>query len=148
MEKNILNIKFNSHAELLFEIIDKKISITQEQIKSKTRTRTLADIRRVIINILKKSNPKATVYEIAAVVNRDHSSVSTQTKEHFKLYGNNKEYSGLFDFINNNFQNILNSNKPLVELYKDRNYLESRLEIVNQAIVEMESNKENFRFLQ
>jgi len=141
------NRKFDSLKELLYDISEKRLGITKEQILSKKRTRTLADTRRVIMRILKTAVPKSTVYEVGAAVARDHSSVSTQLKEHKKLYESNKDYTELFNMINDEFQEILNSNKPLAELYKDKETLETRLSIVNKAIEEIEANTESFKFI-
>lgn len=132
------NKKFDNCKELLYTIIYKELGFSKEQILSKVKKRPLADARRVMIRILKNSCPNAKVSILGQVVARDHSNVSTQLKEHYNLYKNSMEYTEMYDIVNSEYNYILNSNKPLSDLYVDKNNLETRLNIVNKAINDAE----------
>lgn len=138
------NLKLESIKEALYEILERKLNISKEVFLSKLRTRPLADSRRVMMRILKNHIVKLKVREIGDAVARDHSSVSTQLKEHEKLYNSNRDYTNLFDLINSELDKSISVNKSLIDLYKDKVLLEDKLETVKASIEEMESQPPEF----
>jgi hypothetical protein len=135
-------LDFDSCKELLYQIAEEKLSVSKEEILSKTKTRTLADTRRTMIKILKTKFPYTKVMVLGDAVARDHSSVSTQLKNHDKLIGYKNEYSSLFNMISGEFYKFAsNSNQTIEELYEIRNNLEGKLKTVNLIIEELESKK-------
>ena len=105
--------KFNDCKELIYEIVDKNLHVSKEQILSKVKKRKFADARRIIIRVLKNSFPKTKVIILGEIVAKDHSNVSTQLKEHFNLYGKSTEYTDMFNLIESEFNSALHLENKL-----------------------------------
>ena len=95
------------------------------------------------MKVLKTEFPYAKVATLGDAVSRDHSSVSIQLKKHDELIGSNKDYTSLFNAVNDEFIMLLcNSvNYSLSELYEVKNRLEDNLKRINVEINELENNK-------
>lgn len=136
MKDENTNFNFNDCTELLYDIVDKKLNISKEEILSIKKTRTFADARRVIVKILKLKFPYATVAALGKVVNKDHSSVSVQLKKHDDLIFSNNDYTFSYKLISEEFYAITYS-----DLYVVKHNLEDRLKNVNALIEELENKK-------
>jgi len=135
-------LNFDSCAELLFKIAEEKLHISKSDILSKAQTRVLADTRRAIMRILKTKFPYTKVVVLGNLVNRDHSSVSAQMKNHKELISTKNDYSDLFFLLNDEFFKYPHQRTDnMDELISIRENLERQLNTINLLIHEL--NKKN-----
>lgn len=131
-------LNFDSCAELLFKIAEEKLHISKSDILSKAQTRVLADTRRAIMRILKTKFPYTKVVVLGNLVNRDHSSVSAQMKNHKELISTKNDYSDLFFLLNDEFFKYPHQRTDnMDELISIRENLERQLNTVNLLIHEL-----------
>jgi hypothetical protein len=141
MRKKNDKLNFDNCKEIIYDVIKEKLNISKEEILSQRRTRILADSRRAIIKILKTKFPYSRVVILGDSVNRNHSSVSIQLRNHDELISYKNDYSDLFNLINEEFEkNSYDSNQSLDELFAVKINLEKKLETVNLLIRELQKN--------
>jgi hypothetical protein len=128
-------LDFESSKELLYKIVEKKLSITKTELFSVAKTRQLADTRRVMIKLLKINFPKAKVVVLGEIIGRDHSNVSQQLKKHDELFSSNESYTALFNELSEEFNAVsymtANSINSLQDAKKD---IKTALKAVNFLI--------------
>lgn len=128
-------LKFNTCKELLYNIAERKLNVSKNEILSKKRDRVLADTRRTIMSILKSEFPSAKVVTIGQAVSRNHSNVSIQLKNHEELIQKRNEYSSLYNLINDEFHKKSHFESCSInELYEIKQKLENDLKIVKSTI--------------
>ena len=133
---------FESCKNLLYKIIEDKLRISKEKLLSIDKTRDVADVRRVVVNLLKGNFPNAKIAVLGQVVGRDHSNTSQQIKKHHELYHSNHSYTSLFNEINEEFlKNSFVLKNSINNLNETKNNLETTLEVVNSIIKDLKIKK-------
>tara|TARA_R100000458_G_C8225795_1_gene208881 strand:+ start:336 stop:779 length:444 start_codon:yes stop_codon:yes gene_type:complete len=87
----------------LYTIVCKTLSLTKEQLKSRSRKREYVEGRIIFANLALSMLHTSTL-EAGYLVNRDHSSVVHYRKNHNEWYGTDKVYTRAFDLCRNAYE--------------------------------------------
>ncbi len=126
-----LNKSILQDASVLFEIVEEVTGVTQEQIKSRIRTRHITDARMIMAESLRR-NSKYKLREIGlAVSGLDHSSVLHYRKQVVEFCEQDKVFKKNFFTINAKFKQIKDGGFPLAKrlefAIKDRDNLNKEI---------------------
>lgn len=78
--------------------IDRYLKISEQQLKSKCRKRTICDARHMYCHFL-KSKMKYSLVDIGQSYGRDHTTVISSISKHNNLYESDQKYKALYDRI-------------------------------------------------
>lgn len=113
MEESELRKDLIEDASVLFEIVEQVTGISENQIKSRSRKRPIADARMMMSEALRR-NSKYKLWEIGRVVSDlDHSSVIHHKEKVIDFCQNDKSFKERFLNINVKFGQIKNVGLPL-----------------------------------
>jgi len=140
MKEEKLEIKFNLYKETLFEVVYKHFDIEEEILISKIQIREVADVRRIIVKLLRFYFPNSKLQTIGSVVNRGSSNTTLQLIEHNNLLNTNYYYTKKFQLIEFELRKQIQLKKSLLELEEDKHALERELVIINSIIQEKKVN--------
>jgi len=97
----------NTEIDKLFNCIKQKLSISLEDLKSKSRKEEFVLGRKLFMNILYDffiSKEKVKQKDVAAIVNRDRVSFIHNRKQHLNHLKSDKKYKELFEEVKKNFE--------------------------------------------
>jgi chromosomal replication initiation ATPase DnaA len=113
MDEEELRKDLIEDASVLFEIVEQVTGITENQIKSRSRKRPIADARMMMSEALRR-NSKYKLWEIGRVVSGlNHSSVLHYRGKVKDFCENDKSFKARFFDINVKFGQIKNVGLPL-----------------------------------
>ena len=90
------SLKSDTKEKLLFMFIERELGINKKKLLAANRKQDLCDIRRAVCVILHEDYSYSKCGEIMM---RDHSTITHQCLKHEELYGRDKKYTDIFDFI-------------------------------------------------
>ena len=85
--------KLNTSFERIEEAITFVFNVDINRVYSKSRERELTEARRVAVMLMRGNYSE---YQIAEKINRDVSSVSYHTREHYNLVATNEDYKNKY----------------------------------------------------
>lgn len=96
--------------DVLFECINKKYSITREDVISKSRKKELVMARRLFMNVLFETleniDKDMTQSDISKIISRDRASFVHHRKGHRSDYGRYKSYKKEYDDFKVDFESL------------------------------------------
>ncbi len=95
----------------LYEIVEKHTGISEEGIKGPSRKTEVVQARSVVGIILHK-HTNLKLIQVGAAINRDHSIVVRNNKEHEARMQYFEGYSEMYEAVNEDFMNSLEMNIP------------------------------------
>ena len=131
-------LNFNFCKELLYKIAEEQTNVSKEEIFSKNKTRVVADVRRVIIKILKTTFPESYISALGKTVFRNHPNSSIQLKKHDDLFFSDAAYIKSFNKINDEFLKTYKTHS-ITDLYTMRDSLEEKIKTTNTIIHKLEN---------
>jgi chromosomal replication initiation ATPase DnaA len=90
------SLKSDPKEKLIFMFIERELGINKKKLLDANRKQDLCDIRRAVCVILHEDYSYSKCGEIMM---RDHSTITHQCMKHKELYGRDKKYTDIFDFI-------------------------------------------------
>lgn len=126
--------------ELLLGIVEEFTKLSREEILSKRKFRSMADVRVICSVLLKKYKPELKTKEIGKLLNVNHSSVCHHRNKHGKLMETDVVYKDMFNeidlayqqkmvIVNKSFkESLINKKKRLEKMLADINYVLGSIE--------------------
>jgi len=141
--------------ELLLGIVEELTKLSREEILSKRKFRSFADVRVICSVLLKKYKPELKTKEIGKLLNVNHSSVCHHRNKHGKLMETDAVYKDMFNeidlayqqkmvIVNKSFkevnksfkESLINKKKRLEKMLTDINYVLESIE--DGQVIKME----------
>lgn len=96
-----LNLYLQEDVDTIIESTTEITGITIEQIMGKSRKRHFVDARKILVNVMRK-HLKLTCFQVAKVINKDHSSIVHYEKMH-PIHLKEEEYRRLYSAVSGTF---------------------------------------------
>lgn len=78
--------------------ISRYVKISEEQLNSRCRKRTICDARHMYCNIL-RTKMEYSYIDIGRSINRDHTTAISSVNKHNNLYKSDQKYKALYDRV-------------------------------------------------